>query len=88
MYSCCVFCSGQNGGESAGFSVFSDCSVDLPREGFVFLSDAAFVQTHERVHADIQVHSTSETVCFLHEMEQMCITKCVGYSCTSCVFVL
>lgn len=34
---------GQNGGESAGFSVFRVCSVDLQREGFVF------VQTHQQI---------------------------------------
>ncbi len=81
-----MLCSGQNGGESAGFSVFSNCSVDLQREGFVFLSDTAFVQTHECLHAEIQDRATSEIVCFLHEINQMCISKCLGYSCTLWVF--
>lgn len=68
MYPCCVLCSGQNGDKSAGFSVFDDCSVDLRRDGFVFLSDADFVQKQDC--------STSEIVCSLHEINQMCI----GYS--------
>lgn len=83
-----MLCSGQNGGESAGFSVFGNCSVDLQREGFVFLSDTAFVQTRECLHAEIQDHSTSEIVCFLHEINQMCISKCLGYSCTLWVSVI
>ena len=64
MYSCCVLGSGQNGGESAGFSVFGECSVDLQRGGFVFLPDAAaFVQTHECFRAQMQ-KSVSGIVCF------------------------
>lgn len=53
---------GKMEGESAGFSVFGDCSVNLQREGFVSLSDTAFVQTHECLHAQIQDQSTSEFV--------------------------
>lgn len=83
-----MLCSGQNGGESAGFSVFGNCSVDLEREGFVFLSDTAFVQTHECLHAETQDQSTSETVCFLPEINQMCISKCIGYPCALWVFVI
>lgn len=83
-----MLCSGQNGGEPAGFSVFGDCSVDLQREGFVSLSDAAFVQTHECLHAQIQDESTSEIVCFLQEINQMCFSKCSGSSCTLCFFVI
>lgn len=62
--------------------------MDLQREGFVFLSDTAFVQTRECLHAEIQDHSTSEIVCFLHEINQMCISKCLGYSCTLWVSVI
>lgn len=72
-----MLCTGQNGGVSAGFSVFGDCSVDLRWEGFVFLSHTAFVQTHEGLHAKMQDESTLEMVCFLQRMNQMCISNWV-----------
>jgi len=64
----------QNGGKSAGFSVFSLCAVALQGEGFVFLSDADFVQDQP----------SSEIVCFRHKMIQMSI----GYFYVLLVFVI
>lgn len=53
--------------ESVG--VLGECS--LRREGFVFLSDAAFVLTHVCSHA--QDRSISETTGFVPELKLMCL---------------